>query len=411
MKFKKDLFWNYVSLMIMAIAGLLMNTLIGYFYDSSVLGIFNETYAWYMILSQITVWGIHMSVLKLVPEQESEIEKGNILISALFIVLIISVLIIVIVEGLLLLFENVAWKNSLQIAVTGLLFFSLNKILLNYQNSLSEMTSYAIFQMIRYFMLILSITIFSLKKIQYNMLALTFPITEGLIFLILFIYTHKQGSLKGKICNSCMKELFVFGTKILPSNMVVEMNTKVDVVCLGLLVNDTAQIGVYSFAILFSEGFYQLYITLRKIIDPQIAEWNVQNRLEEFLQLVQKIGKKYFLMGTVAVYVLILLVYIFVVKIMLSDEYRAGVFYLAIVCFAMGINGKSIILGNILAQTGYPLQESKLNIITVLCNIIFNIIFITLWGTIGAAVASAISYFVYGTKLKRFVRDGLGIIL
>lgn len=406
---KKGLFWNYISLAVAAVAGLMLNILIEYFYKSSVLGIFNETYAWYMILSQISVWGIHMSVLKFVPEQECEIKKRTILKSAILITSLIATLFITFIELTLFLFKNVEWQHSLRIASIGLVFFSLNKVLLNYLNALSEMVDYAVFQILRYIMLIFSVLAISLLRLESNWLALAFPVTESIVLVILLIYIYKRNWLNGVADSNCIKNLIIFGTKILPSNMVMEMNTKVDIVCLSFLVVDTAQIGVYSFAIVFSEGFYQLYITIRKIVDPKIAEANVHGRLEEFMMSVRIIAKKYFIAGTIMIYSGVLFAYFLIYKMVLAHEYRVGIIYLAIICSAIAINGKEVILGDMFAQVGYPIVESRLNVITVLSNIIFNIIFITLWGTIGAAAATALSHFVYGVQLKKAVKMYLGI--
>lgn len=409
MKFKKDLFWNYTSLIVMAAAGLLMNAFIVYFYDSSALGIFSETYAWYLVLSQIAIWGIHMSVLKFVPEQKSNDEKGGILKTALFLGAFISGVFVVLTEVILFFIPDVPWKRSLQAAVIGLIFFSLNKVLLNYLNALSKMIGYAVFQILRYMLLIISIVVISLNQLQCEMLALTFPVTEGIVFCGLLIYIFKQYKVEGVFSKKAVKKLLLFGTKILPSNMVVEMNTKVDVICLGLFVNNTVQIGIYSFAILFSDGFYQLYITIRKIAAPKIVEWNIQGKLREYIQSVQKAAKKYLVTGTVIIYGAVLSAYTFIYKILLKEEYRAGIFYLAIICFAIAMNGKKIILGNILSQTGRPLEESKLNMITVLSNVLLNILLIPLLGTIGAAIATGLSYFIYGMLLKKAVRSRLEI--
>ena len=73
------------------------------------------------------------------------------------------------------------------------------------------------------------------------------------------------------------------------------------------------------------------------------------------------------------------------------------------------MNGKKIILGNILAQTGWPLEESKLNMAAVLSNILLNILLIPLLGTIGAAIATGLSHFIYGILLKKAVSNQLEI--
>ncbi len=44
MRINKDLIWNYISIALIAALSLLMNAVIAYKYDTSVLGIFNEAY-------------------------------------------------------------------------------------------------------------------------------------------------------------------------------------------------------------------------------------------------------------------------------------------------------------------------------------------------------------------------------
>lgn len=62
-----------------------------------------------------------------------------------------------------------------------------------------------------------------------------------------------------------------------------EMNMKVDVICLGLLLSDTKQIGIYSFSVLFVEGFYMLYVTIRKLINPYTSEFNAKEKSEKYI--------------------------------------------------------------------------------------------------------------------------------
>lgn len=409
MKPIKDLFCNYVSLVIMAAAGLLMNVLIAHFYDASALGVFNETYAWYMILSQISVWGIHMAILKCIPEQEVAQNRESILWTSIVITMVISGITIGFSEIVLLMVRTAVWKRSLQIALTGLIFFSLNKVFLSYLNAVYEMTAYAVFQSLRYLILIAVIFGIAVKGSDSNVLALSFPITESICLFILFMYIRFYLGTSISFKREYARRLFVFGMKILPSNMVTEMNTKVDVVCLGFILNDTAQIGVYSFAILFTEGFYMLYMTLRKLINPGIAKANVRGRLSGYIVSVQIILKKYVRPGAGLAYASILCVYFFICRLMLSVEYRIGLLYIAVICFAIMINGNKIIFGDVLSQTGYPLDESKINIVTVLSNAVLNIGLIFVFGTIGAALATGLSHFIYGRYLQGTIAKRNGI--
>lgn len=410
-KLKIDLVWNYISLVIMAVSGLLINTVIAAFYGSDALGIFNETYAWYMILSQLSVWGIHMAVVKYVPQTEDEKSKNSILWSGLVITVCISVLITSLSESIVLFLPNLQWQKSMVIAFSGLIFFSLNKVLLSYLNAIYKMVSYAVFSSIRYILLGSIVVVLSQNRIDPDMLTMTFPLTE--IFVLILVLVYFFASVKPEIHfdKKDAKELLRFGTSILPSYMVIELNTKVDVVCLGLLLTDISQIGIYSFAILFTDGFYNLYIVLRKIINPHLSKANADGNLSEKIILINGSSRKYFYLCGGVGYVLLAAAYYIVCLIFMGNEYKLGLIYILIISFAIVINGKSIVYGDLLGQVGLPLEESLLNIITVISNAILNVVLILLFGTIGAAIATAISYFLFALYMRIRVKKHLDIII
>lgn len=411
MKHKTDIFLNYISIGIMAVSGLLMNALIAMFYDSSVLGIFNESYAWYMVMSQISVWGIHMSILKFVPEQDTNEDKSRVLSTGLCISFSISVLFTVVSELIISLLTDFSWHRSLSYACIGLAFFSVNKVLLNYLNAILEMTAYAVFQSFRYILLIVGIFLMSVIRVAPDFLALTFPVTEIILFPGLLLYVFIKCKAIWKTDVRVGNTLIRFGTMILPSYMGVELNTKVDLICLGVLGTEASLIGIYSFAVLFVEGFYMIYITIRKMINPGIAESNAKGLVSEYIMKIENIMKKFLGIASIVVYIAVLVGYFIVCTIMSKNEYMAGIIYIAIICAAIVMNGKAIIFGDLLAQIGYPLEESILNMVSLVNNIVLNIVLIKIAGTVGAALATASAYFVFSFYLKKrsFAKMGIGI--
>lgn len=329
---KKELCWNYISLIIMAISGLAMNAMIALFYTSSALGIFNEVYAWYLILSQIAVWGIHMAVVKFVPERSSDDDKGSILRTSLLLVFISSLIVASAAEIIIWHLFDLEWRFSLALACTGLVLFSVNKVLLNYLNAIHEMTIYAVFTALRYGMLMAVVLILSFYHISSDWLTIVFPITEVIIFAGLCLYIVFKCKVGGCIDKKYIRELICFGAKILPSYMVLEMNTKVDVICLGFILADTSEIGIYSFAILFTEGFYMLYVTIRKLVNPGLSEANSKGRIVEYVESIKDRMKKYLLIGSTAAYVLLLGGYELICIIIRKQEYQIGIIYIAIIC-------------------------------------------------------------------------------
>lgn len=411
MKHKKDLVWNYISMLIMAASGLIMDAIIALFYDSDALGIFNETYAWYTILSQVSTFGIHMAILKMVPEQTDEKKRKTILNAAFFSVIVISIAVILLANVVLIPIDGLILKPSLQKALLGLLFFSINKVLLNYLNARFKFISFALFQSIRYCLMVLFLFWMAKTNVDRNSLAYVFLLSESILFLSLLLYLLLTKETCFKLNASEVREVIMFGARITPANMVVEMNTKVDVVCLGFFISDHSIIGVYSFAILFAEGFYTIFTTIRKIINPGISETNAKGGLKEYIDKCTGIINKYKVVGTVAVLALVMAVYYASCLLLGREEYIIGLIYIAVICAAIALTQKAIIWGDILSQCGFPLDESKANGISITVNIVFNTVLIMLFGPIGASVATAVSHFAYAIAQRILIRRRIGIVL
>lgn len=262
------------------------------------------------------------------------------------------------------------------------------------------MKAYAVFQSLRYFFIAAAILVMGLLKVEGRFLTYAFTFAEALLLFIMLIYLNGIRMLGGKVKQEYLLAHIRFGTKILPANMVVELNTKVDIICLGFLVKNDSVIGIYSFAILFAEGFYQIYIVIRRSINPKLTEAYAGRRLEEEFTSLDKGLKKCFkwlspflMMAVTGFYCVVCLV--------LGREYFEGTKYLIVICAAMAANGRNIVYGNIFSQLGLPVIESGINVITVFSNFVMNLCFILLCGTMGALAATAVSHCIYGRLIKK----------
>jgi hypothetical protein len=66
-KFNTDLLWNMASFGLVAIIGIVLNIIIFKVYHTDVLGVFNQVFAIYLLLSQLAVGGVHLGVQRFVP--------------------------------------------------------------------------------------------------------------------------------------------------------------------------------------------------------------------------------------------------------------------------------------------------------------------------------------------------------
>lgn len=404
--------WNYGSLIILSVSGFLFNCLITFFYDAAALGVFNRTYAWYCVFSQITVWGIHMSVVKLIPEHKGDFsETTKILNTALLEVFLIAVIGVAIIESSMPLFitDNARFLRSMQIAMPGLLFFSLNKVILNYLNGLSEMKAYAVFQSVRYISIVLMIGIMGARRCDSVWLSFSFAGAEIIVFAASVIYLGYRNLLGRGFGAGYIKEHIRFGTHILPANMVLELNTKVDIICLGFVLGDDYLIGIYSFAILFVEGFYQLYITVRRSINPKITEFHAENHLHQGIEDINATLKKYLRILSLPALIMLAVGYYAICCLLGQRDYIVGLTYILIICAAIVISGRMIIFGNLFAQTGLPAYESVINMITVAANFFLNLVLIYIWGLLGAAIATAFSHLIFALILRYSAKKELRV--
>ena len=189
----KAILWNIISLIILGISGVLINTLILLFRGEEAVGIFNQAYAVYIVLSQIGVAGIQFSVLKQLSLTTGDLQtSGRITGGALLLVLIFSGLV-----------SWIGWRlapwagdllnsgdvsRSLVMIMPGLAFFCLNKVLINVINAFERMIAYAVIRSARFILIPIFIGIVILFDLENQYLALSITITEILLFIVLLIY-------------------------------------------------------------------------------------------------------------------------------------------------------------------------------------------------------------------------------
>lgn len=405
----QGLIWNYISIFFLAIGGITFSFLIGLYYDAETLGNFNLIYAYYIVLSQIGVWGCHMAVTRYVSEYADDIEKVNTILSCAILFVSFSAIILGLSIWLICVFFirhflSGALLNALYSLILAVCFFSINKVILGYLNGLSKMKEYAIFQSLRNILIAAWIVFFAIMRIPGDRVSFCFAFTEIIIFLLEIPMLIIREGFRIHLSIEWLRKIVFFGTRIMPANIVLELSTKVDILCLSWILKDERSVGVYSFAILFAEGFYQMFVVIRRSINPFVTQNYKKNELGSYYKTVNnKIKRLGYFVAITGLFIIIIGYRI--LCLFLNDQgYYAGVIPLLIVMISIVANMKSIIFGNILSQTGYPLEESINNAITVIANFILNILFIYKWGMIGAAIATGGSYFIFSFNQKIFVK-------
>jgi O-antigen/teichoic acid export membrane protein len=412
-KLGRDVLWNLASLAVVAVCGLALNVVIGLYYDAGVLGIFNQVLSLYLVFSQFGMLGLYSSTLNFVAShQEDRPTCASIFQAGILLTIVVSALCALIFwtgrpwaarwlsPGVA---EGMAWSTP------GLFFFSINKVFLAALNGLRRMRLYAIMQALRYLLLVGGLLLAPILDWPGPALAVVLSLAEGTLFLLLLPCLRGYlgwGGLAGM--RPWLGRHLEFGVKSLASGVLLELNTRVDVLVLGLLTNDRL-VGIFSFASMLAEGFFQILVVLRVNFDPILAQLASQGRLAEleaFARRARLAGWGIMLgVGLVSV-----LAYPHLVALLTNKpEFQESTVIFAILMAGIVLASGHMPLRNIIMQAGFPGYQSLHIAAVVVANALGNLAFIPLWGGEGAALGTACSLAVAVWLLKLMTRRLVGV--
>lgn len=398
-KLNRDIFWNILSLIILAICGFIINPIILKIKGPEALGVFNQVFSFFIVVSQFSVGGIQFSVLHYCSKNVDGKEKYSIIISsALFIVLFIGIINSVILYSFLEVFNKI-WSTKvvkgILFIIPGLIFYSLNKVMIMSLNGMRYMISFAIFQAMRYILILSAIILIALKieHIEYLSISLTFA--ETILFFILVIYIKyfvvPIKIIKSKKNIDWIKKHLSFGFRGFLSGALIELNTRIDILMLGIFTNDLT-VGIYSFASTFAEGFSQIINVVKQNIDPIIGKAISLGNKEEVEELSKSLRKKYYpiliILGIIAITCFPIFIKILGTQYNLKISW--GVF--AILITGITIPSGYRIFISILVMGGKPGMFTILIAMSAITNTVLNLIFIPNFGIFGPAISTMLLY-------------------
>jgi len=388
--------WNLLSTFFCGICGVLLLLIIGGWYGPIIFGVFNQIYALYIIFSQLGAFGIHLSLIKSLAENDSVEERRQIVFSsgmfasfllASFFALILHFLAMPI--GAFLKSPQVGF--GLIFASIGIFFFSMNKSLLFSLNGLSLLKEYALYQAMRYVLMLMALLLLIFFKIDGRYVFIIFPLAEAFLFvLLLFFFRHEfrcSRLLFQELLEWTRKHLS-FGIKSFGGHILLDLNTRVDVLCLGFFVSDSV-VGIYSMAAIIAEASLQLPLVFRTVYTPTVVKFLAGKKLEELASLVRKVrGRLWGLM------LIVFVLGYFFVGILLplvtgKAEYGDALPVFSFLMLGIIVASGYVPFGLMIANGGYPGTQSLMMFLVVIINVVGNLILIPLCGSLGAAVATS----------------------
>lgn len=395
-KLTRDIVWTMGSFVVLAASGILINIIVAYLRGAEALGIFNQSYSVYIIASQIAAFGIHYSVLRSAAYHEREEHlQGRILLSGAIPALIAGLalaLVTVLAEPIFASLFSEPTARAISFAGYGLALFPLNKVLIAFLNGLRHMKAFAVFQAMRYILVALTVTIVAASDLPFEYASFCFIIAEASTVLGTLVYIIVLRLAPKPVADvEWMRKHANFGGKSLFAGMFGEINTRVDVLMLGLFLDDAA-VGIYSFAAMLMDGLYHLLAMVRVNFNPYLVAATRDRDWPPAQQLLARSRR----LAPLAVGVLCLGVVVFywlVTSYVVPERgLQAGLPTLIVLLSSLTLISAYVPFDNLLLTGGYPGFQTLQQFFAVATNVILNIALIPILGIVGAAVGTGMSY-------------------
>lgn len=410
-----DVVYNLASLGFLAVAGLVLNLIIGRVYGAGILGIFSIVFAIYIFASQIGTAGIHYSVLRAMSLASDTEQARAAAYSALLLVTITSTLATLAAWLCLPLLHRIYPIAGLDIAyliaLPGLWCFSLNKVLLSIVNGQSHMRAFAVLQAARYVFMLLTFIVILAANVRGEYITMTLTAAEVLLLVVSAGYVRGcLGHWSGlSDTRTWVAEHARFGARAMPSGLVTELNTRVDVLLLGSMLGEV-QTGIYSTAIMLAEGLFQVVVVVRNVINPSLSKVVVAHDQAALRSLF--LGAGLGTLGlTLAGAIALCGVFGYGYQWLLGDQFAAALLPLIVLVSAITVSSPFMAFSMILMQGGQPATSSIFMTMVLVANMVFTFVGIQAAGIDGAATGTGLSFVFAATLLVIMVRRSFGLRL
>jgi O-antigen/teichoic acid export membrane protein len=195
-----------------------------------------------------------------------------------------------------------------------------------------------------------------------------------------------------------------FGVRSIGGGAAVELNTRADILILGLFSNDI-EVGRYSFAAFFVEGLLQIPMLVRRYVDPAITNLVVNGRSTEFADLLRR-GRNLNGTAITVIFLLAVLFYPWYAAHIGSPQLMEQSYTIfAVLSVGAAIFGTYAIFTGVLSQGGKPVAQTLYNFKVLGANVVLNLCLASQFEALGAAIATSLSFVVGALLLRKAIAE------
>lgn len=405
---------TFAGVVIALASALLINMVVAAFYGPAGLGVFNVSYAVFVIGAQLGALGMPMAVLKYCAQyRDDSANRTPAAVSALLLAGAggggVSLVCFLGSSLLADIMHSEPLRTAIALVAPGIALFALNKVLLNYLNALQRMRSYSLFFGIRPLLALMCLAVAAAAELPARFAPGALSASElAICACMLFFVVRDLPLATVRAEREWLRRMFAFGILSLPSGFIVEMNTRADVLILALFVGDY-EVGIYSMAAILIEGLNQIPYVVRRNIDPFLPSLYAAGEKDAIAGLIRK-GLRLSYPVVFLISLLMVVAYPFAVPWFFPGEgFMQAYTPLVILLVGFVIQGGYMPFSGILIQCGRPGLQSVLLGCMFLVNLAGNLALIPSLGINGAALGTSLTCLAMVLLLKVFSRRYLQI--
>jgi O-antigen/teichoic acid export membrane protein len=416
-RLRRDVLWNLVPVVLLGVVGLGLSFAISSWWGPSAFAVFNLVTTAYFALAVVGACGLQYSVLRAVAEQPDDRPRvAAAVVGALVPGVVLAALATAVFVAIRPLIAR--WLDSPAVgegmlwAAPGLFCFAVNKLLMAVVNGLRRMRALAIYTSLRYVLIATGLVLARVADIASDHLAAIWTLTEGVLLLVLVgeLFATVQLARSAGWTRWVGRHLD-YGARGMIATLAYEINTKLDVWMLGVLVADKAAVGVYALAAALNEGVTQLSVVLQNNVNPVLARLLARRELDEIHAMVKR-SRRWFVPSLVAVCAAAAAMFPVVIPTLIGDPaFGAGAVPFAILMAGIAIASPYLPFAHVLLMARHPGWHTVLLVCTVAVNAIGTLLLIPRFGLSGAAMSTAGTVVVSALLLRSLARWCVGVRL
>jgi O-antigen/teichoic acid export membrane protein len=194
------------------------------------------------------------------------------------------------------------------------------------------------------------------------------------------------------------KQIISFGGLTLISMLLAQALYHSDILLIGILLNDTEEVGAYKTALVLAEMLWLIPIAFQSVLLHYVSDMWKKGTFKKLSGVINGIAKYVALAIILLGFGLMVLAEPFM-KLYWGSGVEGAVLPLQILIVGSLGFGLARIINPIIEGTGHIKAGIRISAGIVALNIILNIILIPIYGIVGAAIATSIAYF---TKLIQY---------